>query len=132
MRFEVKKFDYNNIFPNSGLLDNERGYAIWDNHYNSWYRAKGQSLKVLNTKTEALEYLQSVQEFESCGIAKAVNIQWDIDSRSDLQFLPTEIMIPTEVLNEVKENDDAISDYITDVTGFCHRGFDLVECEVTA
>lgn len=132
MRFEVKKFNYNSIFPSGGLLDNEGGYAVWDNHYNSWYRAKGQSLKVLNTKAEALEYLHSVQEFESCGIVKAVNIQWDIDSRSDLQFLPTEIMIPTEVLNEAKENDDAISDYITDVTGFCHRGFDLVECEVTA
>lgn len=50
---------------------------------------------------------------------KAVNIEWDTDD--------TEIALPSEILipDEIKLDTDAISDYISDYTGFCHFGFEL-------
>lgn len=53
---------------------------------------------------------------------KAINIQWDVDYPEDLENLPEEIKIPDGM-----EDEDEISDYITDFTGFCHCGFDLVD-----
>lgn len=53
---------------------------------------------------------------------KATNIQWDVDDPKDLESLPAEIELPEEL---GLEDDDAVSDYITDLTGFCHRGFQL-------
>jgi len=52
---------------------------------------------------------------------KAINIIWDVDNDKDLEFLPTEIEIPKGMTDE-----DEISDYISDETGFCHCGFELV------
>lgn len=56
---------------------------------------------------------------------KAINIRWDIDEDYDedldiLQMLPDEIEIPEGMIDE-----DEISDYISNVTGFCHNGYDL-------
>lgn len=56
---------------------------------------------------------------------KAVNIQWDVDDPRDLENLPTEIELP-----EGMNDEDEISDYISDVTGFCHYGFELEECRM--
>ena len=56
---------------------------------------------------------------------KAINIDWDVNLEEDLdalQMLPDEIEIPEEF-----EDEEAISDYISDITGFCHNGFELVE-----
>ena len=53
---------------------------------------------------------------------KAVDIIWDVDFEEDLINLPSEVVIPADMMDE-----DKISDYITDETGFCHRGFRLVE-----
>lgn len=53
---------------------------------------------------------------------KATNIQWDVDDPKDLELLPTEIDIPDGI-----DDEDEISDYISDVTGFCHKGFELEE-----
>ena len=56
---------------------------------------------------------------------KAINIDWDVDLEEDLdalQMLPDEIEIPEEL-----EDEEAISDYLSDVTGFCHNGFELVK-----
>lgn len=75
---------------------------------------------------------------------KATKIIWDVDmddvlnqleemSIDDLikiignerlnaiMSLPNEIEIPEDV-----EDDDEISDYLSDVTGFCHKGFEIV------
>lgn len=52
---------------------------------------------------------------------KAINIKWDIDY-DDNGYLPTEIDIPTGMTDE-----DEISNYLTDVTGYCHQGFDLID-----
>lgn len=61
---------------------------------------------------------------------KAMNIKWDTDGDEELvKELPDTIEIPEELANEAKDLNDeneAISDYLSDVTGFCHYGFDLV------
>lgn len=49
----------------------------------------------------------------------AVNIKWDTDGEKI--DLPNKIEIPKDLIDV-----DAISDYITDQTGFCHAGFDIV------
>lgn len=56
---------------------------------------------------------------------KAVNIEWDVDCQEDRELLPTEIKIP-----EGMQDEEDISDYISDITGFCHKGYNLVEDEV--
>ena len=52
---------------------------------------------------------------------KAFNIQWDTDGDMKLfDNLPQEIQIPDGITDE-----DDVSDYISNKTGFCHFGFDL-------
>lgn len=51
---------------------------------------------------------------------KATNIKWDVDFEEQLEDLPTEIEIPDGMTDE-----EEISDYISDETGFCHYGFEL-------
>lgn len=51
----------------------------------------------------------------------AYNIKWDTDDIAPEELdLPTEIEIPPNITDE-----DEISDYISDITGFCHYGFEL-------
>ena len=53
---------------------------------------------------------------------KAINILWDTDGEE--VNLPNEIEIP----DWIDENDDdEISDYLSDVTGFCHFGFEIAD-----
>ena len=51
---------------------------------------------------------------------KAFDIQWDLDEEDAGIQLPSEVDIPEEMTDE-----DEISDYLSDVTGFCHKGFRL-------
>lgn len=53
---------------------------------------------------------------------KAIDIIWDVDCEKDQDLLPTEIEIPDEITDI-----DEVSDYISDITGFCHYGFNLVD-----
>lgn len=57
---------------------------------------------------------------------KAINIEWDVDCEEDLKFLPTEIDIPDYMVTD-GEYEDEISDYISDLTGYCHKGFLLTK-----
>ena len=52
---------------------------------------------------------------------KAINILWDTDDEE--VSLPNEIEIP----DWVDKDDDGVSDYLSDATGFCHFGFELVD-----
>lgn len=52
---------------------------------------------------------------------KAVNIKWDADSYEELDQLPQEIEIPSEITDF-----DEVSDYLSDITGYWHKGFDIV------
>lgn len=54
---------------------------------------------------------------------KATNIIWDTDDECDETiFLPSVLEIP-----EGMEDEEEISDYISNLTGFCHYGFELEE-----
>jgi hypothetical protein len=48
---------------------------------------------------------------------KAINIIWDCEGDN---YLSTEIEIPEGMTDE-----EEISDYLSDVTGYCHKGFCL-------
>ena len=50
----------------------------------------------------------------------AVDIIWDTDGIPT--DLPRAINIPEEITDE-----NEISDYISDLTGYCHQGFELEE-----
>lgn len=54
---------------------------------------------------------------------RAINIKWvvDEDMSKDEINLPNEIEIP----KDSEYDEDAISDYISDETGFLHEGFEL-------
>lgn len=52
---------------------------------------------------------------------KAVNIIWDVDYEEDRESLPSEIDIPEGMTDE-----EEISDYLSDTTGYCHNGFYLI------
>lgn len=55
---------------------------------------------------------------------RAVNIKWVIDEEDMFDFeLPSSVNIP----DGLSDDDDAISDYITDSIGFCHKGFELIK-----
>lgn len=56
--------------------------------------------------------------FVSWRLMKAVDILWDVDDLRDLTHLPKEVEIPSGMTDL-----DEISDYLSDVTEFCHRGF---------
>lgn len=47
---------------------------------------------------------------------KAVGIIWDVDYEEDLELLPKEIEIP-----DLMTDEDEISDYLSDTTGYCHE-----------
>lgn len=51
---------------------------------------------------------------------KAVNILWDVDNEEELESLPKEVDIPVELTDE-----EEISDYLSELTGYCHYGFSL-------
>lgn len=56
---------------------------------------------------------------------KAINIQWDTDGDKELlSFLPTGMEIPDNVN---KEDIEDISDWISNETGYCHFGFEIVD-----
>lgn len=58
---------------------------------------------------------------------KATNIQWDTDGRNPHTLgLPDEIELPEE-LTEGEIDYDGIEDYLSNVTGFCHYGYELEE-----
>lgn len=66
---------------------------------------------------------------------KAINIKWDTDGDEEmLNELPMERIIPEE-LEEMYKKDkeyalEEISDWLSDETGFCHDGFEVVK-EIT-
>lgn len=54
---------------------------------------------------------------------KAIKIKWDTDGDMEvLEKLPTEMELPDSMTDE-----NEISDWLSDQTGFCHDGFCLVD-----
>ena len=50
---------------------------------------------------------------------KVTDIIWDVDDPRDLAYLPTTL----EISDNVKEED--IGDYLSNLTGYCHKGYVL-------
>lgn len=66
---------------------------------------------------------------------KAINIKWDTDGDKEVfNELPTEMIIPDELEETYKKDKEfaleEISDLLSDETGFCHGGFEIVK-EIT-
>lgn len=56
----------------------------------------------------------------------ATKIKWDTDDDAEvLASLPTEVEIPQDIADT--DDDDAISDWLSDTFGFCHFGFSIEE-----
>lgn len=61
---------------------------------------------------------------------RAINIEWDItdddltkeEQEDVLAELPTEVEIPDDL-----EDEDEISDWLSDEYGYCHNGFEIEE-----
>ena len=59
---------------------------------------------------------------------RATDIQWDVDDPDDLETLPSEVLLPRHVVQDHKDcYDEVISNYLSDITGYCHRGYALEE-----
>lgn len=63
---------------------------------------------------------------------KAINIKWDTDGDMEvLKELPTEMIIPDELEEMCKKDKEyaleEISEWLSDETGFCHDGFEVVK-----
>lgn len=78
-------------------------------------------------KEEAIREFQCMERRKNM---RAINIEWDNDGDEMIAAdLPKEIEIPKELAENTDPDDyeEEISDYISDQTGFCHFGFELVE-----
>lgn len=52
---------------------------------------------------------------------RVVNIEWDADGDKEIfEDLPKEIEIPDGM------TEDEVSEYLSDITGFCHKGYQIV------
>ena len=58
-------------------------------------------------------------------MAKVINVKWETDGY-DVD-LPTEFEIPEEFIDKDGIDEDAVSDWLSDKTGWLHNGFDIVE-----
>lgn len=56
---------------------------------------------------------------------KVVNIKWVTDG-SDI-VLPSEMEIPEEFIDDNGVDEDLVSDWISDETGWLHDGFEIAE-----
>lgn len=87
------------------------------------YRDKAEAERVmehLNSRSD-LYFVLRAEELAPARLV-AYDIDWDVDEESEIDFLPEEIQLPAGMVN-----DEEISDYLSDVTGYCHRSFSLRE-----
>lgn len=77
---------------------------------------------------ETVNGIKAIQNFPHI---YATNIAWDVDYDEDYEYLPTVVEIPMNIWIEFDDSDyvEGISDYISDVTGYCHEGF-TIECNL--
>ena len=85
--------------------------------------------KILALTPEQLVFVEEDEddEFdpESVVSVKAVDIEWDTDGGNmEALCLSTEMEIPLDVaITDGEIDEDAIGDYISNESGFCHYGF---------
>lgn len=83
----------------------------------------GSKSKVLKSRMVGSTYYAAIQVHTP---DKATDIKWDTEddefSKEDIPSLPTEITIPEGLTDE-----EEISDYLSEKTGFCHFGFEIAQ-----
>lgn len=92
-------------------------------NYTDEERAAIEISQALHSGCLSLEYFADTLETYAIKppAIKAVEIEWDVEEDVEL---PNEILIPEGMYDE-----EAISDYLTEVTGYCHKGYLLTEAE---
>lgn len=76
-----------------------------------------------NEVAQAYKYITNRIDYNTL---YATNIEYDVDDCDGSISLPDSIEIPFDIIAYCSNRDeitDAVSDYITNETGFCHNGF---------
>lgn len=58
-------------------------------------------------------------------IFECSEIEWDTDD----QILDLPRKLKVEINNDIDDIEESLSDQLTNITGFCHKGFDYKEIE---
>ena len=58
-------------------------------------------------------------------MAKATDIRWETDGYN--VDLPTEMEIPSRFIDDDGIDEDAVSDWLSNTTGYLHSGFSIVD-----
>lgn len=105
-------------------MSEKDGYFIFGDHAEDCYftYADNQHMIDFVEKDNLIGLHEAWNKRRSRHPVKAINIDWDVDDGDNNISLPKEIDIPPGMMDI-----DEISDYISDVTGFCHKGFNLIE-----
>lgn len=136
IRFHVENIHTDqSVFLSTWLLDN--GYRVFLHFKSGIVTELKLGDNILLPEEESI-HLKILKDFCSAGVLencqseelnmdtnrylKAVNIEWDVDLAEDLDSLLKEVQIP-DGMTDTEE----ISDYLSNLTGFCHRGFGLKE-----
>ena len=97
----------NEILEQNPNSNKERIYLLLDLYYNTYVN--------INNSGDVVE-------------VSVCNIDWDADDEDDLNEIPDNITfaIPVVEYSRLNENDlnEMISDTITEITGFCHKGWE--------
>lgn len=91
---------------------------------NNWVYSSEQKLLALTPEQVVLPECDELDP-KSVVSVKAVDIEWDTDG-GDMEALclSTEMEIPLDVaITDSEIDEDAIGDYISNKSGFCHYGF---------
>lgn len=94
-------------------------------HIKFWNKQNGVINEYDYLASEYSKALAKYRELETVKIEgkarlRATHILWDVDYDENGP-LPTEIDVPEGMTDE-----EEISDYLSEVTGYCHQGFNLV------
>ena len=56
---------------------------------------------------------------------KATKIEWDVESLSDLQYLPSEVVLPSDIADfyDCLKLSADIADWLSDQYGYCVKSF---------
>lgn len=105
-------------------------HIIWDTDSDAQFSRLPDTLELprMNRNDIATYVHQLISYYPLDYVATTIvtNIQWDIDSDDyddEVLSLPNAMEVPCYFDEDGDMDFDAISDHISDVTGFCHYGF---------
>ncbi|MCK9416738.1 hypothetical protein M0Q97_08795 [Candidatus Dojkabacteria bacterium] len=72
-----------------------------------------------------MKHIKIFEEFNKYRTLKIIDIEYDADDE-DISELPTELDIKIPINIKGDEIDEYISDEISNITGFCHNGYNTI------